>query len=120
MSDAPDPVRVGHVAEMSPTGPRLGSPMFHALPVVEEPSVSVPRTIARECHMRSLSLCQNEPHCSDAGECVLYLAVGLMVGPYRLRRVSDRLIEIMNDGEGGDFSEAELAEVIGRFVSERL
>lgn len=28
-----------------------------------------------ECHMRSMSYCQNEPHCSEAGECVLFLAV---------------------------------------------
>jgi NTP pyrophosphatase (non-canonical NTP hydrolase) len=26
----------------------------------------------RECHMRSLSKCQNEPHCTEAGECVLF------------------------------------------------
>lgn len=43
----------------------------------------------RECHMRSLSACQNEPHCSEAGECVLYLAIGTKrAEAYRyLRRV---------------------------------
>lgn len=30
----------------------------------------------RQCHMRSLADCQNEPHCSEAGECVLFLAIG--------------------------------------------
>lgn len=29
----------------------------------------------RECHMRGLSRCRNEPHCTDAGECVLFLAI---------------------------------------------
>ncbi|HXJ61871.1 MAG TPA: hypothetical protein VNU68_34970 [Verrucomicrobiae bacterium] len=28
-----------------------------------------------ECHMRSMSYCQNEPHCTEAGECVLFLAI---------------------------------------------
>lgn len=40
--------------------------------------------------MRSLSACQNEPHCTEAGECVLFLAIGA-------RRVpvppSDALVE---------------------------
>lgn len=76
--------------------------------------------VARECHMRSLSACQNEPHCSEWGECVLYLAIGLRVGPFMLRRIDNDTIQIMNGGEGGDFSAAELSEVIGRFVSERL
>ncbi len=46
--------------------------------------------------------------------------IELMVGPFRLRHVDGARLEIMRDGEGGDFSTAELSEVIGRFVSERL
>lgn len=42
----------------------------------EKLGVPAPPKTERECHMRSLSACQNEPHCSEAGECVLYLAIG--------------------------------------------
>lgn len=47
MSDAIDSPHVGHVIEMSPTGPRLGSPMLHALPVVEPPTVVDPPALLR-------------------------------------------------------------------------
>jgi len=44
----------------------------------------------------------------------------ILIGPFRLRRHEAGRIEIMNSGEGGDFNDMELAEAIGRFVSERL
>lgn len=38
-------------------------------------SAPLTNTYPRECHMRSLSSCQNEPHCSEQNECVLYSSV---------------------------------------------
>ena len=44
----------------------------------------------------------------------------IQIGPYRLRRIDRHTIEIMNDGEGGYFDEADLIKVVGQFVSDWL
>lgn len=63
------PMRVqGAAATLAKAAEKLG---------IHPPDPGLPKTAdkRRECHMRSLSACQNEPHCSDAGECVLYVAI---------------------------------------------
>lgn len=56
---------------------------------------------------------------------MLDVAAEMITSPYRIgdlemQRPLDGKIQITNHGEGGEFSEAELAEVIQAFVGERL
>lgn len=62
----------------------------------------------------------HRPETMDIAREGLEPAIGLRVGPFMLHQIDNDTIQIMNDGEGGHFSSAELSEVIGRFVSERL
>lgn len=88
------PMRVqGAAATLAKAAEKLGveAPAF-----IEYDGRGPPPILARkrrECHMRSLTPCQNEPHCSEAGECVLYLAVAARKGFVRDSTVDDARIE---------------------------